>query len=313
MESLTVSIESPPNFSTFDAGKEIQVIARIGPSDLECGKEGVTCEWDSGSLGSTGTVSNAPGQSTLSVRLPTPSEMRMVAVAVRVTRPGGTSADSALAQVFLNVRAGAACETCSSILGCLLCVDQKVVKSVFNPGADRFPVSPPVDTVSACPVPVPVSAPLPVVRAPCLSAAQINAILAANHSPARGLGQTFYDKGREYGIDPAIALAFFKQESSFGTAGVAVRTHSIGNIMYSASCPGIKFTAQNGREWCQYDSWGQGIDHWYALISGAGYVGGGLDTVEKIIPKYAPASENNVEEYVASVRSSVLEWTASTS
>jgi hypothetical protein len=67
-------------------------------------------------------------------------------------------------------------------------------------------------------------------RPPSLSAAQIDAILAAYHSPAAGLGSVFYDLGVQYRIDPAFAVAFFVVESACGTRGVARTTHSVGNI-----------------------------------------------------------------------------------
>src|SRR5690348_15742991 len=53
---------------------------------------------------------------------------------------------------------------------------------------------------------------------PTITADQINAILAAYHSPAAGTGQALYDGGVRYGIDPAFALAFFMHESTLGTA-----------------------------------------------------------------------------------------------
>src|SRR5436309_10532110 len=63
--------------------------------------------------------------------------------------------------------------------------------------------------------------PYSVLGAPTVSAAFINSVLAAAHSPAAGKGQALYDDGIKYGIDPVFALAFFQHESSFGTTGVA--------------------------------------------------------------------------------------------
>ncbi len=134
----------------------------------------------------------------------------------------------------------------------------------------------------------------------CITADMIDSRLS--NSPAKGTGKTFYDLGKQYNVDPIFALAFFNQESSFGTAGVARQTKSIGNIRYTSNCPGTNY---NG--YCSYSSWEEGIESWYKLISSNTYVGQGLDSVEKIIPKYAPASDgNNPAAYISNIRNFVL-------
>src|SRR5690348_7019059 len=64
---------------------------------------------------------------------------------------------------------------------------------------------------------------------PSLSADQVNAILSQAGSPAAGTGQTFYEQSLQTGINDAYALAFFNHESSYGLAGVARLSRSIGN------------------------------------------------------------------------------------
>src|SRR5690242_4938085 len=61
---------------------------------------------------------------------------------------------------------------------------------------------------------------------PTIDADFINQVLASYDSPARGKGQTLYDLGTRYGVDPVYALAFFMHESRFGTTGVAQVTRS---------------------------------------------------------------------------------------
>ena len=104
-------------------------------------------------------------------------------------------------------------------------------------------------------------------------------------------------------------MAFFNRESNFGTAGVAKKTMSVGNIKHNKDCPGDtlnnKHTDDDGVGWCKYGSWENSIRHWYELISGEAYVKDGKDTIETIIPKYAPSSENDVDEYIKNVRSFV--------
>ena len=141
----------------------------------------------------------------------------------------------------------------------------------------------------------------------CISREKIRSILAEANSPAKDYYNDFYDLGQQYGIDPEIALAFFRNESGYGTQGVAVQTLSVGNIIYSPTCPGSLYTS-SGSQWCRYDNWNQSINDWYRLISSNTYVGQGLDTVEEIVPKYAPSSENDVEQYIANVRTFVKDY-----
>ena len=150
---------------------------------------------------------------------------------------------------------------------------------------------------------------LAVIGPPTISVPQIERVLADYHSPAAGHGQEIYDLGVKYGINPAIALAFFVHESGAGSnpawAGRkpdGTTTHNIGNIVCTGGLPCY------GR-FRDYATWGEGIEDWYKLIKEL-YVGEwGRTTVEQIIPKYAPASDNNNEAgYVNSVKHLVESW-----
>jgi len=142
-----------------------------------------------------------------------------------------------------------------------------------------------------------------IIGGPSLSAAKIDSILSSAGSPAAGTGATFVYDSAQYDIDDAIALAFMHHESSYGTSGIAVQTHSLGNIRCTDgySCIG-GFRA--------YGSWQDGITDWYKLMASPVYVGGGLTTLSQIIPKYAPASENDPSAYIAAVESDVSTWRA---
>jgi hypothetical protein len=165
-------------------------------------------------------------------------------------------------------------------------------------------------SVSAAPsAPAVTTAGMSILGAPTVSPALIDAVLAKYHSPAAGKGQAIYDLGVTYGIDPAFLLAFFIHESSAGTnpkwAGIkpdGTTTHNIGNIVCT---PGWRC---HGR-FRDYDSWEAGIEDWYKLITDL-YVGTwNRTTVEAIIPKYAPASDNNNEAaYINQVRTMVDSW-----
>jgi hypothetical protein len=129
-------------------------------------------------------------------------------------------------------------------------------------------------------------------------------VLAAAHSPAVGLGSALYHESLTSGIDDAYALAFFEHESSFGTAGVARVTHSLGNIRCT---PGWSWCISGYRA---YASWSAGADDWFRLLS-RNYVAHGLTTLEQILPVYAPSSDSNdVQGYLVAVRSAVASWRA---
>ncbi len=143
---------------------------------------------------------------------------------------------------------------------------------------------------------------------PSISAEIIDQILASYGSPAAGTGHIWYNLGLEYGIDPAFAVAFFIHESSAGTnpgwAGLKPdggTTHNIGNII----CAGY---AQCYGRFRDYPSWEAGIKDWYRLIDVEYIQGRDLQTVEEVIPIYAPAFENNVPGYTNTIHQMVDQW-----
>ncbi|GCE04237.1 glucosaminidase domain-containing protein [Dictyobacter aurantiacus] len=140
---------------------------------------------------------------------------------------------------------------------------------------------------------------------PSVSAAFMNTVLARANSPAKGLGDALYQLGQETGIDPVYALAFFHHESSFGLRGVAATTHSLGNIRCTAG-----WTCDPSGGYRSYDTWILGAEDWFNLMQHV-YIDQGLDTVTKIIPKYAPTADNNNERaYIQSVCDDVARWRA---
>lgn len=133
-----------------------------------------------------------------------------------------------------------------------------------------------------------------VVGRPTISAAGINHILCQNHSPACGTGKSLYSLGRKYGINPAVALAFFAQESTYGRFGVATVTHSLGNIRCT---PGYKCISG----FRAYNTWVQGYQDWYRLIRYLYINTWHLTTIPQIVSRYAPSSENNTSFYILNV------------
>lgn len=150
---------------------------------------------------------------------------------------------------------------------------------------------------------------LPVLGPPTITVEQIEQVLREYNSPAVGHGREIYDLGVKYGINPAISLAFFIHESGAGSnpawAGWkpdGTTTNNVGNIICT---PGWRCYGR----FRDYATWGEGIEDWYKLIKDL-YIGEwGRQTVDDIIPKYAPASDNNDEAaYIDSVKRMVEDW-----
>ncbi|MDZ4835419.1 MAG: hypothetical protein SGJ27_16700 [Candidatus Melainabacteria bacterium] len=151
---------------------------------------------------------------------------------------------------------------------------------------------------------------MPLKGLPTMSAAQIDRVLQEHKSPAASetirdlttgkdltFGEHLYKLGMEYGIDPAIALGFFKAESTFGKYGKAARTNSFGNI-------------KGGSGFRGYDSFADGARDWFNLVSGEKYFGAGRETLGLVLKKYAPPSENNTAGYIRDVARDARIWSA---
>lgn len=130
-------------------------------------------------------------------------------------------------------------------------------------------------------------------------------------SPAAPYADELYDIIVSYELDPAVALAFFAQESQFCTTGIC-RSHD----MKSWGGQRAAFNPQRSAgivrgtygPFVSYHTWPEGVRDWCELILSR-YVDRGLDTVEKAIPVYAPAWDNNVPSiYINNVRRRVAVW-----
>ncbi len=145
-----------------------------------------------------------------------------------------------------------------------------------------------------------------VLGSPTVSAAFIDRVLSAYHSPAAGLGQALYDDGVRTGIDPVYALAFFMHESSFGTTGEARKTLALGNERCLPDRPCVDLDRGG---YARMESWEDGFRHWYALILTLYVDEWHRVTIEQIIPKYAPGSDGNDEmAYIAAIEHAVDTW-----
>ncbi|MFP4439284.1 MAG: hypothetical protein ACLFVO_18740 [Chloroflexaceae bacterium] len=130
-------------------------------------------------------------------------------------------------------------------------------------------------------------------------------------SPAAPYADELYEIIVSYELDPAVALAFFAQESQFCTTGIC-RSHDMKSWggQRAAFDPQRSAGIVRGRygNFVSFRTWQDSVRDWCELILSR-YIGRGLDTVEKAIPVYAPAWDNNVPSiYINNVRLRVAVW-----
>jgi hypothetical protein len=135
-------------------------------------------------------------------------------------------------------------------------------------------------------VPLPESVPIALAGGPSLNAAMVNGILSAYRSPLAGQGAALVALSARYRVDDAVALAFFVMESSAGTAGEAVRTHSFGNVRPRPGQPAL-----DGYRF--YRTWLDGAGEWFSLMRSLYLDHLKLNTIGAVVPIYAPSSDHN--------------------
>jgi hypothetical protein len=153
----------------------------------------------------------------------------------------------------------------------------------------------------------------PILHSPTISLSAFSSILRAAGSPAAPEAAGVYNAFIQYGVDPAVGLALFQHESGFGRAGVAVRTHGIGNLRYygQADASPVK-TTRNGT-FAGYANWTAGALGTARLLASTSY-GKSKDhaTVRTFPFRWAPAADHNKPaEYGASLARNIAKWTGS--
>lgn len=140
---------------------------------------------------------------------------------------------------------------------------------------------------------------------PTLSQETFTDALEHRQSPAFIEADLLWETCLAWGVNPAVALAFFVHESSAGTAGIAVRTKNWGNLRAG---PGA-YTVDQGFAW--YACWVTGLNDWCSLLRGDLYERAGLRTVSQVTPRYAPSDDaNNPVQYAQAVNAQVDAWAA---
>lgn len=146
---------------------------------------------------------------------------------------------------------------------------------------------------------------LTVQAAPRISADVFARVLDRAKSPAAADATALYRIPLGRGLDPAIALAFFAHESTYGTAGVAVRSRNWGNLRRG---PRALYVA-NG--FAYYAHWADSLSDWADLIADTYVARLGLTTVSAILARYAPSSDGNAPaRYAKIVNALIAQWQA---
>lgn len=144
---------------------------------------------------------------------------------------------------------------------------------------------------------------------PRISRNKFATILRDFNSPAAALADEAYQICVDAGIDPAVALAFFGKESTFGRFGKAVENKNWGNVKTPFD-PALTVPSTNG--FARYLSWSDSLEDWCNRINERYVKERGLTTVETIVPVYAPAVENDVDGYIKFVLDHVASWSTDT-
>lgn len=153
---------------------------------------------------------------------------------------------------------------------------------------------------------------LEVMAAPRMTRNAWDKVLRDNNSPALGVD---YGIPVRYGIDPAVALAFFAHESTYGKEGICKKydTKNWGNVRtaHKKELASGSTDAGGRGPFATYATWNAGLEDWCLRIKEA-YVGQRkLATVEAITPVYAPSSDGNrPATYADAVRKLVAGYSA---
>ena len=133
---------------------------------------------------------------------------------------------------------------------------------------------------------------------------EVNTILRKRNSPLDAGDILKYSE--QYDICPDVFLGFALFETGLGVASGPGKTgRNPGNVRQGNSssawyCSSTIPTKNIGK-FCSFPSWERGTEAWFQLIDGA-YVDQGRDTLETIMPKYAPSVENDTNGHLEKIR-----------
>ncbi len=147
-----------------------------------------------------------------------------------------------------------------------------------------------------------------IISAPRMSLAGFRAVLERAASPAAPFAPRCYQAFVDAGVDPAVGLAVFQHESSYGRAGRATRNRSWGNTRYSSAYPAALVDG-----FTRYPSWVAGAADCARLLSVYGHnrIRPGVDTstTQRFPYVWAPAADHNApDRYGDAVTFAVNTW-----
>lgn len=140
-----------------------------------------------------------------------------------------------------------------------------------------------------------------ILASPRVSVPTFAGILSSGHSPAAPEAVTCYRAIAAYGVDPAVALAVFRKESTFGRFGKAAGNRSWGNIR------------NHDGSFRRYASWTAGAADVGRLLAlyGSNQIRKGVktDTVQTMPYVWAPSSDGNAPDaYGDSLARWIAQW-----
>lgn len=131
-----------------------------------------------------------------------------------------------------------------------------------------------------------------------------------SHGVTKNLAQYVYDAGRVTGVDPAVMLAVFFNESHGGRDGMARLTHSLSNQRPSGVLTPIISGSDGAYQY--FNTWADGVDAQVALFrryaTGQGF-GHAMPRWIDAVDTYAPSADfNSPSGYLAVVLSKIHDW-----
>lgn len=138
-------------------------------------------------------------------------------------------------------------------------------------------------------------------------------ILRDGGSPAAQESDGMYLLLRNADVRLEVFLAFFRQESRFGTVGICREfdLRNPGMVRSPERATTARTTVQTPRgPFAKYPTWADGAADWATRMTGPKYAGAGLTTVRTVLPKYAPSGDqdNAPTAYINAVLASIEEW-----
>ncbi|NMO18066.1 hypothetical protein HPC49_09990 [Pyxidicoccus fallax] len=146
----------------------------------------------------------------------------------------------------------------------------------------------------------PVTGPTAPTGSDATKAANIDKILKG--TGLEGQGAHIVAMSKKYNVPPELALAMFRKEASFMTAGSAVKNNNPGNLRFAEW--ERQFGGQPNGNFAKFPNAKQGIEAYFSLLNSGyrSFIGRG--DYQGLINKYAPPTENDSKQY----HQQVLDW-----